>query len=146
MAQTRDTRDAREYRDEPKTHLLGRTRSGRGFNRAGLKFEGEWQAFLLADLKPEQVDRVLAEGMLEARLATAREVEKLAKLQKVAIDENVSKAELIQHIVRLEGKLNEQAERIRTLEVANIGDRPPKNIGDLPPAPLGPPPGVPPVK
>lgn len=146
MAQRPDPRDARDYRDEPKTHLLGRTRSGRSFNRAGLKFESEWQAFLLADLKPEQVDRVLGESMLEARLATQREVEKVAKLQKVAIDENVSKAELIQHIVRLEGKLNEQAERIRSLEVAAQGDRPPKSSGDLPPAPLGPPPGVPPVK
>lgn len=121
-----------------KTYLLGRSRTPRGFNRAGLKFGPEWEAFPLADLKPEQIERVLAETtMLDSRLATAAEVKQLVKLKAASLDESVTKTELVQYIAKLEHRLTDQAERIRDLEVKLTGDRPPKSAADLTPPPPG---------
>jgi len=124
---------------------MGRTRQGRDFNRGGLKFTGEWQAWPLADIStavPEdqrwgkgksQLDAILAESYLDTRLATEAEVKAHVKLQAAALDANISKAEMAQYITKLEGRLRDQADRIAALEVKLNGDKPPKKVDELPP-------------
>lgn len=119
--------------DEPKTHLLARSRGARPFNRAGVRFEPDFKAILLADLKPGQVEAIMAEPMIEARIASHTEAERFAVVKAAGVDESVSRAELVEYILKLETKLNTALDRIRSLEVAATGDRPPRDINDLPP-------------
>lgn len=124
-----------------KQYLIGRSRNGRGFRRAGVQFDGTYQAIPLADLKPEQIAAIEKEPMLESRIVGEDEAHRLAEMKAAVIDPSVSKAELAQHVIYLQRRLDEQAERIRELELKLTGDRPPKRTSDLPPA--GNPPGVP---
>lgn len=144
---------ARTDRDEAKTHLVARTRNGKDFNRGGLKFSGEYEAWPLADISTapdenfrwgaegtgpsrrakSQLDVILGESQLEARLATAAEVKAMVKVKAAALDANVSKAEMAAYITKLEGRLHDQAERIAALEARLNADKPPTKPADQPP-------------
>lgn len=140
---------------DDKSYLVARTRSGKDFNRGGLKFTGEYQAWPLAEIGQSppadnrwgkgvsQLDAIMNESMLEASLRTEGEVKRMVAVKQLVVDDSVSKAELVQHIIKLQGQLKDQAERIAALEVRLQGDKPPKKTEDLPP---GNPANVPPQR
>lgn len=123
--------EAEDYGRKP-THLLARSRTPR-FNRAGLSFTSTYQAFDLSDLKREQVDRVMAEPMLDARLVDRAEVERHVELAQAVSSGDVSPAELAQQLMRMRAELVASNERIRMLEAKLAGaDLPPTSTDKLP--------------
>lgn len=114
------------------THLVGRTRGSRPtFNRAGLQFDQEFKAIPLDTLTEEQVARVLAEPMLEARVCTEREAAELTKARRVDFDADVPKHVLVTMVEQLTRKLETATARIEKLEAAQLVDRPPSTSDQL---------------
>lgn len=123
--------EAREP-DRGPTHLLARSRNAR-FSRGGLSFTSSYQAFELKDLKREQVERILAEPMLDARLVDENEVRRHVELKEAAITGDASPAELAQMIMRLHSQNEMLQQRVAYLEAKISGtDLPPESADKLP--------------
>lgn len=136
MAKNETQQDAqreRGTRGPQPTHLIGRSRGTRPFNRAGLRFESTYQAWPLSELSPERVKRILNESMVEARLGDERDVEQLGIAQRAELDESVTKADLVAYIQRMEKQAEQDRARIEQLEQQLRSDRAPKNAGDIVP-------------
>ena len=113
--QQQEPRTRRE-REQP-THLVGQSRTGRSFTRAGVKFEANgYRAVPLDQLSEDQVKRILKETAIDARLCTADEAEEMAAVQAVEFDESVTKRQLIDELLKMRSIVEKQEARMRDLE------------------------------
>lgn len=132
-AQQQQNRDAREYAREKPTHLVAQSKTGRPFNRAGLRFDPVYRAIPLDQLSREQVERIMREQSLDARLCTEHEAEQLAAVHAIEFDESVTKRQLVDAVLQMREQLDKAnaqiadlAEKIRMMSVDRKPD--PKQI------------------
>lgn len=128
-------RDGARSEGPAHTHLLVQSRRDR-FKRAGIETTRTPRAIRLADLTPEQVERLESQkDEIITRRLTAEEAARVN--QGAAVDDGCSRAELIQQIQQLEGRNAQLESENQKLRQAAGGDRPPADgaalVGAIPP-------------
>lgn len=107
-------------------YLLARSRNNRGFNRGGLRFEAEWQAWPVTSIERAKLETILKEPMLDAHIVSESEAAKYETVKHAVLDENTPRAEILTYVQTLERRLVQYEERVAKLEAKNAAPLPPK--------------------
>lgn len=120
--------------DRHGTHLIGRSRTP-SFRRAGVQFTQTYAGFALDDLAPDQVERILRDPNIDARIGTLDDLEALGADTKVLGDSSdpTSKAELRQQLADAHARADASDRALSDLRASLAGDKPPSKGG----APIG---------